>query len=129
MDAFQFIKDVVTDWDDTKVLSAEPGDYLVIARKAKGSPNWFIGAITDEEPRTTKGSLSFLEKGQRYVATIYSDASNAHWQSNPKAYVIQKYIVDSNTNLNLKMAPGGGAAISIMPASTDDIKRLKKYRK
>ena len=128
MDAFQFIKDVAVDWDDTKVLTAEPGDYLVIARKEKGKPNWFIGAISDEQARATKGSLSFLDKGQRYVATIYRDAPNAHWESNPKAYVIEKFIVDSSTSLNLKMSPGGGAAISIMPATAADIKKLKKYK-
>lgn len=128
MDAFQFIKDVAVDWDDTKVLTAEPGDYLVIARKEKGKPNWFIGAISDEQARATKGSLSFLERGQRYVATIYRDAPNSHWETNPKAYVIEKFIVDSNTNLNLKMSPGGGAAISIMPATATDIKKLKKYK-
>ncbi|HEY0752286.1 MAG TPA: glycoside hydrolase family 97 protein, partial [Chitinophagaceae bacterium] len=128
MDAFQFIKDVAVEWDDTKVLTAEPGDYLVIARKEKGKPNWFIGAISDEQARATKGSLSFLDKGQRYVATIYRDAPNAHWETNPKAYVIEKFIVDSSTNLNLKMSPGGGAAISIMPATAEDIKKLKKYK-
>ncbi len=129
MDAFQFIKDVAVDWDDTKVLSAEPGDYLTIARKAKGSPNWFIGAITDEEARTNTASLSFLDKNKNYVAIIYHDAANAHWQNNPMAYGIEKFIVNSNTVLNLKLAPGGGAAISIMPANASELKTHKKYKK
>ena len=128
MDAFQFIKDVAVDWDDTKVLAAEPGDYLVIARKAKGSPNWFIGAITDEQARVTGGSLSFLDKGKKYVATFYRDADNAHWEKNPQAYVIDKFIVDSNTNLQLKLVEGGGTAVSIVPAKTNDIKNLKQYK-
>jgi hypothetical protein len=128
LDAFQFIKDVAVDWDDTKILSAEPGDYLVIARKAKASPNWFIGAITDENSRSTIGSLSFLDKGKKYIATIYRDANNAHWEQNPQSYTIEKFIVDSNTKLNLKLAPGGGAAVSIMPASSTNVKGVKKYK-
>jgi hypothetical protein len=128
MDAFQFIKDVAVDWDDTRILAAEPGDYLVIARKEKGKPNWFIGAITDEEGRTTGGLLSFLDKGKKYVATIYGDAANAHWQNNPAAYAIENYIVDSTTELALKLAPGGGAAISIQPATANDVKMHKTYR-
>lgn len=128
MDAFQFIKDVAVDWDDTKVLSAEPGDYLTIARKAKGSPNWFIGAITDEMARTTVGALSFLPKGQRYVATIYRDAADAHWEKNPMAYTIEKFLVDSNTKLSLKLAAGGGAAISLVPADATNSKGLKRYK-
>jgi hypothetical protein len=129
LDAFQFIKDVAVDWDDTRVLSAEPGDYLVISRKAKGSPNWYLGAITDEQSRTTTGSLSFLDKGKTYVAIIYRDAPNADWEKNPAAYVIEKFLVDSSTNLELKLAPGGGAAVSIMPANSDDLKKIKKYAK
>jgi len=128
LDAFQFIKDVAVDWDDTKVLSAEPGDYLVMARKQKGSDNWFLGAITDEASRTAVGPLQFLDAGKKYVATIYRDADNAHWQQNPMAYTIEKFVVDSKTNLKLKMAAGGGAAISIMPATPAQIKALKKYK-
>jgi hypothetical protein len=128
MDAFQFIKDVAVDWDDTKVLLAEPGDYLVMARKAKNSANWFLGAITDEEARNFSTPLSFLEAGQSYVATIYHDAANADWKDNPMAYIIDKFIVDNKTKLNLKLAPGGGTAISFMPASTTDKKTTKKYK-
>lgn len=126
MDAFQFIKDVAVDWDDTKVLAAEPGDFLVMARKAKGSPNWFLGAITDEQARTLPANLSFLEPGKKYTAIIYHDAPDADWKNNPMSYVIEKFIVDNNTKLNLKLAPGGGTAISIMPATSSEIKNLRQ---
>lgn len=113
MDAFQFIKDVPTDWDDTKILEAEPGDYLTTARKAKGTGNWFIGAITDENSRNTVLPLTFLDKGKKYEATIYADAANSDWKNNPEAYQIKKVTVTSSSKLNLKLAAGGGAAISI----------------
>ena len=127
MDAFQFIKDVAVDWDDTKILEAEPGDYITIARKAKGTSDWFIGAITDENSRDSKVSLSFLDKGKKYVATIYADAADADWKQNPEAYQISKYLVDANTKLNMKLAKGGGAAISIKPVTEGD-KRLMNYK-
>ncbi|HVE61264.1 MAG TPA: glycoside hydrolase family 97 protein [Chitinophagaceae bacterium] len=128
LNAFQFIKDVAVDWDDTKILSAEPGDFLTIARKEKASPNWFIGAITDENPRITTAPLSFLENDKNYVAIIYRDAANAHWQNNPMAYTVEKFIVSNSTVLNLKLAAGGGAAISLMPADASQLKALKKYK-
>ena len=128
LDAFQFIKDVAVDWDDTKILSAEPGDYLTIARKEKGSANWFMGAITDEQPRTTTGSLSFLDAGKKYIATIYRDAADADWKKNPMAYTIERFVVDNKTNLKIKLAPGGGAAISIMPSTAENSKGVKKYK-
>ena len=115
MDAFQFIKDVPVDWDDTKILAAEPGDYVVIARKKKGSPDWFIGAITDENKREITAGLSFLDKGKKYEATIYGDSENADWQRNPEAYTIKRLPVNSTTRLFLRLAGGGGAAISIVP--------------
>jgi hypothetical protein len=127
MDAFQFIKDVAVDWDDTKILQAEPGDYITIARKAKGTNDWFIGAVTDENNRDESLSLNFLDKGKKYVAIIYADADNADWKENPEAYQIKKYLVDANTKLNLKLAKGGGAAVSIKPATADD-KGLKLYK-
>jgi len=112
-DAFQFIKDVAVDWDDTQVLEAEPGDYITIARKAKGTENWFIGSITDEHARETTVPLSFLTPGKKYEAIIYADANNADWKLNPEAYQISHKIVNSKTKLLLKLAPGGGSAISI----------------
>ena len=111
MDAFQFIKDVPVDWDDTKILDAEPGDYIVIARKGKGTDGWFLGAITDENPRQFVEDLSFLDKGKKYVATIYADAPDADWKTNPEAYIIKKMTVTNATILTLKLAPGGGAAV------------------
>ena len=116
MDAFQFIKDVATDWDDTKIIEAEPGDYITIARKEKGKDAWFIGAITDEKSRSATVPLRFLDKGKKYIATTYRDADNADWKNNPEAYKIEKLTVDNTSTLNLKLAPGGGAAVSILPA-------------
>jgi hypothetical protein len=112
-DAFQFIKDVPVDWDDTKILEAEPGDYITIARKEKGTNNWYLGAITDEHSRNVMLSLGFLDKGRRYQAIIYKDAGNAHWKNNPEAYTIEKRTVDSNTQLPVQLAEGGGMAVSI----------------
>lgn len=115
IDAFQFIKDVAVDWQDTKVLEAEPGDYITIARKAKGSENWFIGAITDENARESKISLDFLTSGKKYKAVIYQDGKNADWKNNPKSYEIKTQIVTSKTTLKLKLAQGGGTAVSFFP--------------
>jgi len=128
MDAFQFIKDVAVDWDDTKVLEAEPGDYIITARKAKNKNSWFIGAITDENARNFTSLLDFLDGDKNYVATIYRDADTADWQSNPEAYVIEQFIVNNKTRLRLKLAPGGGAAISLIPAGVEQVKQLKKYK-
>ncbi|MET0394875.1 MAG: glycoside hydrolase family 97 protein [Chitinophagaceae bacterium] len=128
MDAFQFIKDVAVDWDDTRVPDAEPGDYIIMARKAKGKDNWFMGAITDENARNFTSLLDFLDAGRSYVATIYRDADDAGWKTNPEAYVIEKFIVDNKTKLRLKLAPGGGAAISLMPAGAAELMQLKKYK-
>jgi hypothetical protein len=114
MDAFQFIKDVAVDWDDTKIIEAEPGDYLTIVRKAKGTENWFIGAITDEQGRTSSIGLNFLKKGTKYMARVYRDADDANWKTNPEAYKIEQYPVTSASVLKLKLAEGGGAAVSII---------------
>jgi hypothetical protein len=116
LDAFQFIKDVGVDWDDTRVLEAEPGQYVTIARQKKGSPKWFVGAITNENARTATIDLSFLPKGQRYTATLYADAPDANWKTNPEAYRISTQTVRSGAKLRLPLAPGGGCAISLVPA-------------
>ncbi|XWW47483.1 glycoside hydrolase family 97 protein [Fibrella sp. USSR17] len=113
LDAFQFIRDVPVDWDASEVLAAEPGDYLMIARKTKGKDSWFVGAITDENSRTLPLALDFLEAGKTYEATIYRDADNADWQTNPEAYTIEKKRVTSKTKLNLRMANGGGLAMQL----------------
>jgi len=110
-DAFQFIKDVPVDWDDTKVLEAEPGEYVSIVRNEKGSSDWYLGAITNEKPRTLNIPLSFLKKGRKYQVTIFADASNAHYLSNPELYTISNRMLGSNQKLVIKLAPGGGCAV------------------
>ena len=115
LDAFQFIRDVPTDWDDTRVLEAEPGEYVTIARLQKGGRQWFIGAITNEKRRTATVDLSFLPKGRRYTAILYTDAASADWKTNPEAYHISKQTVQAGSKLRLPLAPGGGAAISLVP--------------
>ncbi|WP_016989804.1 glycoside hydrolase family 97 protein [Flavobacterium sp. ACAM 123] len=112
MDAFQFIKDVAVDWDESIYLEAEPGDYLTVARKAKDSESWFLGSITDENARKSEIKLDFLTKGQKYKATIYEDAKDADWKKNPIAYKIRTIVVTSKSKINLNLAPGGGTAIS-----------------
>ena len=125
-DAFQFIKDVAIDWDESIYLEAEPGDYITVARKEKGADNWFVGNVNGTEARTSSIKLDFLEKGQEYIATIYADAPDAHYKTNPQAYEIKKYRVNSKSELSQEAAPGGGYAISIMEAEKDDLKGLKK---
>jgi hypothetical protein len=110
-DAFEFIKAVPVDWADSKILLAAPGDYLAIARKAKNKPDWFLGAITDENSRELMIDCSFLEPGYSYQATLYSDAPNADWQTNPAAYTISQQKLNTTTKLKLKIARGGGCAI------------------
>ncbi len=127
MDAFQFIKDVAVDWDDSRYLEAEPGDYITVARKAKGTENWFVGCTADENGHVSDLSFNFLEPGKKYVATVYMDAKDAHYEHNPQAYVIRKGILTSTSKLKLKAAPGGGYAISIMEVTDPQVlKGLKK---
>lgn len=114
MDAFRFIRDVACDWDDTKYLEAEPADYITVARKAKGTDNWFIGGKCDENGRKSIVHLDFLDEGRKYECTIYADAKNAHYEHNPKAYVITKKTVKKGDVLKLTEAPGGGFAVSLM---------------
>jgi hypothetical protein len=114
-DAFQFIKDVAVDWQDSKYLEAEPGDYLTVVRKTKGKETWFLGAITDENARKSEIKLDFLTKGKKYKAIIYEDAQDAHWKNNPIAYIIKTIEVTSKSKINLNLAPGGGTAISFEP--------------
>ncbi|MGD0340544.1 MAG: glycoside hydrolase family 97 protein [Bacteroidales bacterium] len=119
LDAFKFIEDVAVDWDDTKVLEAEPGDYITIARKAKGTGNWFIGNTSDENGHQSVINLGFLDAGKKYKATIFADAKDAHYEKNPQAYTIKTMEVTNKTKLTLNAAPGGGFAISLfeMPAA------------
>ncbi len=127
-DAFQFIKDVAVNWDDTKILEAEPGDYVSIARKTKNKEEWFIGSITDEQKRNAVLPLNFLKAGQKYVATIYSDKADADWDKNPMVYQIENVIVDAKTTLKIAIANGGGAAVSLKLASASDLKKWKSYK-
>ena len=114
--AFQFIRDVAVDWDTTRVIEGRIGDYVVVARKARNSAEWFVGAITDEEARTFTVPLSFLPRGRSYVAEIYADGPNAHWLTNPLPVAISRRPVTSASTLRLVLAPGGGQAIRIRPA-------------
>ncbi|CAA9198243.1 glycoside hydrolase family 97 protein [Flavobacterium collinsii] len=112
-DAFQFIKEVALDWDESYILEAEPGDYITIARKTKGKEEWFVGGITDENPRTALIDFSFLPAGKSYSATIYEDGKTADYKTNPQSYNIRKVTVNSKTKLKQKLASSGGVAISI----------------
>ena len=129
MDAFQFIKDVAVDWDDSRYLEAEPGRYIVAARKAKGTGNWFVGCTASEHGHTSTVSLNFLEPGKKYIATIYADTKDTHYKTNPQAYIIKKGIVTAKSALTLTAAPGGGYAISIIEANKDQQKGLKSLPK
>lgn len=126
MDAFQFIKDVALDWDDSKYLEAEPGDYITVARKAKGSSSWFIGGITDENARTASFSLDFLQPGKKYIATLYSDGKDADYEKNPDSYQIKKQVVTSKTKIATQLARSGGFAMSLVEATPADLKTMKK---
>ena len=128
MDAFQFIKDVAVDWDDSKYLEAEPGDYITVARKAKGTNNWFVGGITDENARTAGFTLDFLEPGKQYVATLYADGKDADYKENPTSYQIKKGIVTCKTKMSVKEARSGGFALSLIEATPADKKEVKKWR-
>jgi hypothetical protein len=113
LDVFQFIRDVPVDWDDTRVLTASIGDHLTIARRQKGQPHWFLGSITDENPRDLTVKLDFLEAGRTYELTLYEDGPDAHWEKNPYPVAIGKRTVRKGDTLNLKLAAGGGCAAAI----------------
>lgn len=113
-DAFQFIRDVACDWDDSKYLAAEPAKYITVARKAKGTDNWFIGGKTDGESRQETIKLDFLDKGRKYECTVYADAKDADYENNPKAYTITKKTVKKGDVLKIKEARGGGFAVSLI---------------
>jgi hypothetical protein len=114
-DAFQFIKDVALDWQDSKYLEAEPGDYLTVVRKEKNGERWFLGAITDENARKTEIKLDFLSPNKKYQAIIYQDGTDADWKNNPKSYAIKTIEVTSKSKIKLNLANGGGTAISFKP--------------
>ena len=125
LDAFQFIKDVSVDWDESRYLEAEPGEYISIARKTKGKDTWFIGSVCGETARTSNITFDYLPNGKTYVATIYADKADAHYKNNPQAYYIRSILVTSKSKLAQFCAPGGGYAISLKPATQEDMKALK----
>ncbi len=125
-DAFQFIKDVAVDWQDSKYIEAEPGDYITVARKAKKNGQWFLGSVNGYNPRISKISFDFLEPGKMYIATIYADAKDADYKTNPQAYTIQKFVATSTSKLTQFCAPGGGYAISFTETDKKQAKGLKK---
>lgn len=126
LDAFQFIKDVAVDWDQSKYLEAEPGQYITIARKAKGTNNWFVGNVAGYDGHTANISFSFLDPGKTYLATIYADAADANYKTNPQAYTIRKVAVTSKSKLVQHSVAGGGFAISIIKVDKSAVKGLKK---
>jgi hypothetical protein len=128
LDAFQFIKDVALDWDDSKYLEAEPGQFITVARKAKGKSSWFLGNVNGETSRVSNISFDFLEAGKTYLATIYADAKEAHYKTNPQAYSIRKGIVTNKSKLAQWSAPGGGYAISIVEIDKNQVKGLKALK-
>lgn len=128
MDAFQFIKDVAVDWDDSRYIEAEPGDYITVARKAKGTDNWFVGGITDENARTANFTLDFLTPGKQYVATLYADGKDTDYKENPTSYQIKKGIVTNKTKMSVKEARSGGFALSLIEAAPADKKTVKKWK-
>ena len=127
MDAFQFIKDVPVDWDNSIYLEAEPGKYVTVARKEKGTNNWFIGSATGDANHQSVISLDFLEKGKNYIATIYADTKDTDYKSNPQSYQIVKGLVNSKNKLKINTVEAGGYAISLFEVTTsDEMKGLKK---
>lgn len=127
LDAFQFIKDVALDWDESKYLEAEPGDYITVARKAKGTNNWFVGNVAGEKGFTSKIDFNFLDANKQYVATIYADGKDVDYKTNPQSYTIRKVVVTNKSKLIQKSAPAGGYAISIIEVT--DKKQTKGLKK
>ena len=126
-DAFRFIKDVAVDWDESRYLAAEPGEYIIAARREKGGQRWFVGGVTNEDARTMTVDFSFLTMGQKYMATIYADAKDADYETNPEKYVISRRVVTAKDKEKIFMARGGGFAISLMPVD-DHTQKLKKRK-
>lgn len=125
-DAFRFIKEVALDWDDSRYLEAEPGEYVTVARKAKNTGNWFVGSVAGEKGHLSQIRFDFLDPGKTYVATIYADAETAHYKTNPQAYTIRKVVVSNKSVLKQRLAPAGGYAISIAEATKKETNGLKK---
>ncbi len=127
LDAFQFIKDVAVDWDDSKYLEAEPGRYVTVARKAKGADSWFVGGITGADARVSSFTLDFLDPAKEYVATLYADGKDADYEHNPTSYQIKKGRVTAKTKISVKLARSGGFALSLIEVTPADKKTVKKW--
>ena len=125
-DAFRFIEEVALDWDDSRYLAAEPGDYVVVARKAKGTDDWYVGATVDENGYQADFPLDFLDPGRSYIAEIWADAPDAHYADNPQAYTVRRAAVNSKSRLRQRCAPGGGFAMTIRPAAKEELRGLKR---
>ncbi len=125
--ALQFIRDVGVDWERSEVLNGEVGDFVTIARQERGTDKWFLGSITDENGRNLRVKLDFLPAGKQYAATLYADGPDAHWNEDPVNFTIRKFLVGANTEMELRLAPGGGAAMSLLPATEEDLQALKAY--
>ncbi|MBO7568426.1 MAG: glycoside hydrolase family 97 catalytic domain-containing protein, partial [Bacteroidales bacterium] len=128
MDAFQFIKDVAIDWQKSIYLEANPMRYITIARKDKNSDRWFVGGKTGKEAHVCNLKFDFLDANRKYVATVYCDAPDANYKTNPQKYTIKKGIVTNKSALTLKTVIGGGFAVSLVPASDNDVKALKALK-
>ncbi len=126
--AFQFIRDVPADWQETRVLDAQIGDYITTVRQQRDGPEWFLGSVTDENARNLSAALDFLTPGVTYVAQIYADGAGADWKNNPYPLDIQTYLVDAATVLKLNLAAGGGQAVRFYPASAQEQQGLEKYQ-
>jgi alpha-glucosidase len=126
--AFQFILDVPADWHETRVLHAQIGDFVTIVRRERDGDEWFLGSISDENPRTLEAALGFLNPGVSYVAEIYADGEGAHYLENAYALDIRRVLVDANTTLTLNLAPGGGQAIRFYTASAEEQDSLHVYQ-
>jgi alpha-glucosidase len=116
------------DWQDTQVLQAQIGDFVTIVRQDRNSEDWYLGSATDENGRSLETPLTFLTADQTYVAEIYADAAAADWESNPLALTIEQVLVDSNTVMNLELAPGGGQAIRFHPATAQEMESVAPYQ-
>ena len=112
--AFEFIKDVPVDWSERKIIDSEIGSHLIIARKDKYSENWYVGGITNENEKIISFDFSFLDENKNYKLKLFSDSSDTHWKDNPMEYEISNQEIDSNSKLELRMAPGGGFAMEII---------------
>jgi alpha-glucosidase len=126
--AFQFVRDVPADWSETRGLASKIGDYVTMARKDRNSEDWYLGSITDENPRTLRVQLDFLEPEQDYVAEVYADGENADWESNPYPVQISQWLVDQSTELEMRLAAGGGQAVRFSPASSAEGELIDRYR-